>query len=80
MFPKKKRIDHAEEREEEPQPVNFAWILMIGVQMGFSETEIKRMYFGKWSDLFEEYKKFYNFKIKSGLFKEQEEQVSLLDL
>lgn len=37
------------------------------------------MYLGKWIEMFEQFKKFYNFKMKKGLFKE-EKAVSLLDL
>lgn len=47
--------------------------------MGYSESEISRMYFGKWCDLYEEYKKMYNFKAAHCLYKEKKE-VSLLDL
>lgn len=80
MLPEKKRIDHASDDAEENQQINFAWILLMGVQMGFSETDVKQMYFGKWSDLFQEYKKLHNFKVKKYLFKETKKPVSLLSL
>ena len=50
------------------------------MEIGYTEKEISRMYFGKWCDLFEEYKKFYNFKLKKYLFKEEEKEVSLMEL
>lgn len=50
------------------------------MEIGYNEKEISRMYFGKWCDLFEEYKKLYNFKLKKYLFKEEEKEVSLMDL
>lgn len=53
---------------------------MIGMEMGFSEVEVRRMYFGKWSDLFQEYKKIYNFKQTKIPFKVEEKPVSMLDL
>ena len=37
------------------------------------------MYFGKWCDMFAEYRNFYNFKTKRCLFEEKKE-VSLMDL
>lgn len=48
--------------------------------MGFSEINVKQMYFGKWSDLFQEYKKLHNFRMKKYLFEEEKKPVSLLDL
>lgn len=80
MLHEKKPEYHAGGEVEEKQQINFAWILMIGTQMGFSKEEIRYMYFGEWSDLFAEYKKFYNFKMKKYLFKEAEKPVSMLDL
>lgn len=49
------------------------------MEIGYTEKEISHMYFGKWSDLFEEYRKFYNFKARKGLF-EEKKIVSLMDL
>ena len=42
-------------------------------------NEISKMYFGKWCDMFAEYRNFYNFKTKRCLFEEKKE-VSLMDL
>lgn len=64
----RKREIHAEEdgspedRAEESGEINFAWIVFIGMQVGYREPELAHMYFGKWY-LFEEYKKIYNFKV-----------------
>ena len=52
----------------------------MGLQMGFSGQEVRYMHFGEWSDLFEEYKRIYNFKTKKMLFRTKEEQVSMLDM
>ena len=80
MLPEKKREIHAESGEDsEPEPINFAWIILIGMEIGYSEQEIARMYFGKWCDMYEEYQKLYNFKTRKCLFEEKKE-VSLLDL
>lgn len=85
MFCAKKREIHAEEdgspedRAEESGEINFAWIVFIGMQVGYREPELAHMYFGKWCDLFEEYKKMHNFKVKRMIFEEKKE-VSLLDL
>ncbi len=47
--------------------------------MGYTESEISGMYFGKWCDLYEEYKKLYNFKTTRCLYQDKKE-VSLMDL
>lgn len=51
----------------------------MGLQMGFCEKELRHMYFGKWRDLFEEFKGWHNFKVKKGIYKEWT-PVSMLDL
>ena len=51
----------------------------MGIQMGYREREIEHMYFGKWIDLFEEFKKWHNFKMKKGMYEERK-VVSMLDL
>lgn len=49
------------------------------MQIGYSEKEIGHMYFGKWSDLFEEWKKMHNIKMNKMIFEERKVQ-SLIDL
>lgn len=51
----------------------------MGLQMGYKEKEIAHMYFGKWYDLFQEFKKWHNFKAKRNLF-EEKNVTSMLDL
>ena len=51
----------------------------MGHEIGYTENEISKMYFGKWCDMFAEYRNFYNFKTKRCLFEEKKE-VSLMDL
>lgn len=51
----------------------------MGLQIGYSEREIAHMYLGKWCDLYEEYKKLHNIRMKRLTFDEKKE-VSLLDL
>lgn len=80
MLHEKKPEYHAGGEVEEEQRINFAWVLMIGAQIGFSKCEVRGMYFGEWSDLLCEYKKFYNLKMKKYLFKEAEQPVSMLEL
>ena len=48
----------------------------MGLQIGYTERE---MYYGKWYDLFREFKEWHNFKTKKGLF-EKKEIVSMLAL
>jgi len=50
--------------------------------MGFTEAEVRHMYFGYWSDLFEEYKEIVNIEHGSPVYKlnKEPERVSLLTL
>ena len=50
------------------------------MQIGYTEREIGHMYFGKWCDLFEQYKKMHNIKMQRGLFEEPKKVVSLFDV
>ena len=50
---------------ESGQPMDFAWLIYIGMnKLGFTYRQTTQMYFGFWVDLFETYKKQYNFEIK----------------
>ena len=80
MYYKKKRRDHVEEPEDkESDPINFAWIVFIGMRIGYSEREIAHMYLGKWLDLYEEFKKMHNICMKRSVF-EEKKVASLMDL
>ena len=80
MFYEKKREDHAEGNEDSgEQQINFAWIVFVGMQIGYREREIKHMTFGKWSDLFAEFRKMHNATMKRAVFEERK-TVSLMDL
>lgn len=52
----------------------------MGMQMGFSEKEIRHMYWGKWFDLFYFYQKSHDFKTDKKKFEEKEEITSLSEL
>jgi len=51
----------------------------MGMQMGYTEKEVSRMYLGKWSEMFAHFKQFHNFKMKRGIYQERV-KVSLFDL
>ncbi len=60
---------------EEENPINFFWIRYIGVnRLGFSHREAGQQYFGYWCDLFEQFKKQYNFEKKRTLYNILEEE------
>lgn len=48
-------------------------------KLGFTYKQVGHMYFGLWVDLYEAYKKHYNFETRRGLYeiREQEEISSL---
>lgn len=81
MLCEKKRSVHAEGNErDDGELINFAWIVVIGMKIGYAEREVAHMYFGKWCDLFEEYKKLHNFEVSRTLFKAAEKERSLMEL
>jgi hypothetical protein len=54
--------------------------VFVGMQIGYREKEIAHMYFGKWADLFKEFKKMHNYKMKRAVFEEEQKVTSLMDL
>lgn len=71
----RKKIKSREVREDENAPVDFIWIRYIGVnKLGFTYKQVGQLYFGIWADLFETYKKQYNFETKRALYDLQEEE------
>ena len=47
-------MSHARDEEDQTDvEIDFAWLLVQGIQMGFSEEEIERMTCGKVIDCFE---------------------------
>lgn len=49
------------------------------MDIGYAEKEVAHMYLGKWQDLFEEWKKMHNIRMKRMVFEEKKVQ-SLMDL
>ena len=68
--------------ENQEKTMDFPWIYYMGVnKLGFSYRSIGQQYYGYWLDLFESYKKQYNFETRRGLYKLfQMEEVSSLDV
>jgi len=50
-----------------------------GMRIGYTEKEVAHMYFGKWCDLFEEFKKMHNITMRRQVF-EQQKIASMMDL
>ncbi len=69
-------------RADEEKPIDFLWLRFIGAtRLGFSHKTIGFQYFGYWADLFETYKKNYNFETQKGIYRILEmEEVSSLDV
>ena len=80
MFRIKKQESHGESGnlEENPQ-IDFAWLTFIGMQMGYTEKEVSRMYLGKWQDMYVHFKWLHNMRVKQIDFQEKK-RTSLLDL
>lgn len=66
----------------EEKPIDFLWLRFIGAtRLGFTHKTVGFQYFGLWADLFETYKKQYNFETKRGEYRLLEmEEVSSLDV
>lgn len=84
MLPDKKIASRRNENDDE-EPIDFPWLYFIGMnKLGFTYRQVGHMFFGFWIDLFEEYKKQYNFETKRGLYKIEEhpedEPISSLDV
>lgn len=80
MFRHKKITARGDVNHE--KPIDFLWIWYMGVnRLGFSHRSVGKQYYGYWIDLFETYKKQYNFETKRGLYQLfQMEEVSSLDV
>ena len=50
------------------------------MDIGYSEREVGHMYFGKWEDLYYEWKKLHNMRMERMVFKGTEEVRSLMDM
>lgn len=53
---------------------------MCGLQFGYREYELAHMYFGKYLDIYAEWKKLHNIRMERKIFREEEQQKSLMDL
>ena len=52
---------------DKEEPIDFAWLTYIGMtKLGFTFSQVGQMTLGFWTDLFETYKKQYNFETKRG--------------
>lgn len=78
---KSKKIEPSTSNSKE-EPIDVAWLLYIGMnKLGYSEAEVYLMPVGKWIDLYEVYKKVYNFERTGNLYDvEKKESGSVMDL
>lgn len=80
MFFFKKLRNHAELEEDfEESQLDFAWLTFIGMQIGYTEKEVNRMYLGKWDDMYQNFKWLHNMRVSRTMI-QQKKQTSLLDL
>lgn len=67
----------------EPVPIDFTWVIFMGMnRLGFTKSQVEKMYFGEWQDFFEVYKKVYNFETSKQLYcdeAENEEKIGSID-
>lgn len=61
--------------------MDFSWVIFIGMnRLGFTYRQTMQMYFGFWMDLFEIYKKQYNFETKRAVYTLEEDEISSLSV
>lgn len=73
----KKRPDRQEGKENK---IDFNWVMITGLQMGFSVNQIKHLRLGQWSDLFDSWAVIFNMKQEHKIFRLPEKEVSLSDI
>lgn len=81
MLSDKKIAPTEDIRGDENTPVDFPWVIYIGVSvLHFTYREVMQMYLGLWTELFEKHKRQHNFIIQKGLYEldETEQEVSSL--
>lgn len=63
-------------------PIDIPWVYFIGMnRLGFTYRQVGHLYFGLWADLYEMFKKQYNFeKGKMVYVLQDNEHVSIMDL
>ncbi len=69
-------------RNGREEPIDIPWVFYIGMnKLGFTYRQTGQMYFGLWVDLYEMFKKQYNFEKKQMMYVLQDyERVSIMDL
>lgn len=65
----RKKIIPVKDTEKNREPIDFDWIYMIGMKLGFSYSEVQHLYWGKWNDMVEYWKEQHNFETKKMIYK-----------
>lgn len=73
MFRNKKRYAR-HGKQEESKPIDFAWLKVAALQIGFTYTEYGALYFGELRDMIEEYKKIHNRQVQKHIYQINEEE------
>lgn len=63
---------------DENPTIDYDWVILWAMQMGFSYKEAWRLEFGRWSDLFETYKKIHNLQVTQTVFPEPRKVESIM--
>ncbi len=64
------------------EPIDIPWVYFIAMnRLGFTYRQVGHLYFGLWVDLYEMFKKQYNFEKRKMIYVLQDnERVSIMDL
>ena len=69
----KENEDHEVDGYQDPDKktlIDFAWVVYVGLQIGYTEREVAHMYYSKWVEMFKQFKKHHNMIIKKVGWKE----------
>lgn len=50
--------------------IDIAWVIYVGMQIGYSEAEISHMYYCKWKELYKQFQKHHNMIVQKKWWKE----------
>lgn len=82
MFSQKKKDleEYEPPQKSNEDTIDFRGIIVNGLQMGLSRSEVEHLRFGEYVDMFDHYKVIFNMRADGMKYKLPEKRVSMLDL
>lgn len=80
MLPQKKKDEFEGYSNEKSEEIDFLAILVNGMQMGLTKTEVEQLRIGQYLEMFNRYKAIFNMRADGMKYKFPEKRTSMLDL